>query len=82
MKSVTTHEAKTHLSRLLVEVEAGAEIVICRGSVPAARLLKVETAKDAVRRRPQVGTVTSTGVCFSEETFAPLSDSELSVWGI
>ena len=40
--SVTIHEAKTHLSRLIVRVEAGEEIVVRRGKVPVARLVKYE----------------------------------------
>lgn len=45
MRKVTVHQAKTHLSRLLREVEAGEEIIICRGDVEVARLgpLKIET---------------------------------------
>jgi prevent-host-death family protein len=39
MRSVNVHEAKTHLSRLLAEVERGEEIVISRGGKPVARLL-------------------------------------------
>ena len=42
MKSVNVHEAKTHLSRLLAEVERGEEIVISRGGTPVARLLPFE----------------------------------------
>lgn len=42
MKSVNIHEAKTHLSRLLAEVESGEEIVISRSGKPVARLLKFE----------------------------------------
>jgi prevent-host-death family protein len=38
-KTVNIHEAKTHLSRLLVRVERGEEIVIARGGRPIARLL-------------------------------------------
>ena len=34
-------EAKTRLSALLAEVEAGADIVIARGDVPVARLVPV-----------------------------------------
>ena len=37
-KSVGVHEAKTHLSRLLEEVEGGAEIVITRRGEPVAVL--------------------------------------------
>jgi prevent-host-death family protein len=39
MTSVGVHEAKTQLSDLLRRVEAGEEVVICRGTVPVARLV-------------------------------------------
>jgi len=39
MATVTIHEAKTHLSRLLARVEAGEEIVIARGSTEIAKLV-------------------------------------------
>lgn len=38
MRSVTVQEAKTHLSKLLREVEAGEEIEIRRGDMPIALL--------------------------------------------
>lgn len=38
-KEVNVHEAKTHLSRLLAEVEQGEEIVIGRAGRPIARLV-------------------------------------------
>jgi len=41
MRKVTIHEAKTHLSRLLADVERGEEIVIARASQPIARLVPV-----------------------------------------
>ena len=80
MKRVSTHEAKTHLSRLIAEAEAGEEIVICRGAAPAARLTAV--VPKAVRRRPKVGTVTSAPVKTTADAFAPLADADLAVWGI
>ncbi len=80
MKKVSTHEAKTHLSRLLSEVEAGQEILICRGATPAARL--VPLTRRAARRRPPVGTVTSDPVRVSEDAFAPLTNAELETWGL
>jgi antitoxin (DNA-binding transcriptional repressor) of toxin-antitoxin stability system len=40
---VTVHEAKTHLSKLIALVEGGEEVVICRGTKPAVRLVRVET---------------------------------------
>ncbi len=41
-KVVTIHEAKTHLSRLLAEVEAGSEIVLARGKTPIAKMVPLE----------------------------------------
>ena len=42
MKTVNTHEAKTHLSRLLNRVAGGEEIVIARAGTPVARLVPLE----------------------------------------
>ncbi len=39
MATVGVHEAKTQLSELLRRVEAGEDVVICRGTVPVARLV-------------------------------------------
>ena len=43
MKKVNIHEAKTHLSSLLLDVEKrGEKIIICRYNVPVAQLVPVE----------------------------------------
>ncbi len=42
MREVGVHEAKTHLSRLLREVETGEEVVIVRNGEPVARLVPTE----------------------------------------
>jgi prevent-host-death family protein len=47
---VTIHEAKTHLSRLVARAHAGEEIVIRRGKVPLAKLVRYDAA--AVPRVP------------------------------
>lgn len=39
MYSTTVHQAKTNLSKLLQDVEAGEEVIISRGSVPVAKLI-------------------------------------------
>jgi prevent-host-death family protein len=39
MTQVNIHDAKTHLSRLLEQVEAGEEVVISRAGRPIARLI-------------------------------------------
>ncbi|HZH04882.1 MAG TPA: type II toxin-antitoxin system prevent-host-death family antitoxin [Myxococcaceae bacterium] len=80
MKRVTTHQAKTHLSQLLAEVEKGEEILVCRGKRVVARLVSAKD-KDSPRR-PRVGTVTSGPVKVSEGAFNPLAGSALKEWGI
>jgi prevent-host-death family protein len=40
VKIVNVHEAKTHLSRLLEQVEHGEDIVIARSGTPVARLVR------------------------------------------
>lgn len=39
MTKVKIHEAKTNLSKLIAKVEAGEEVVICRGDKEVARLV-------------------------------------------
>lgn len=39
MKTVNTHQAKTHLSQLLEQVAQGEEIIIARAGKPIARLV-------------------------------------------
>jgi len=39
MIQVTVHEAKTHLSRLLKQLEDGEEIIIAKGKKPVAKLV-------------------------------------------
>jgi prevent-host-death family protein len=48
MRRVNVHEAKTQLSRLLEEVEAGERVIIARAGEPVAVLAPY---KVAVRRR-------------------------------
>jgi len=42
MRTVNVLEAKTKLSALLAEVEAGGEVIIARAGIPVARLVAVE----------------------------------------
>ena len=46
---VNTHQAKTHLSRLLVRVAEGEEVVIANAGKPVARLVRWEEPRQ-VRR--------------------------------
>jgi prevent-host-death family protein len=74
-RSVTVHEAKTHLSRLLEHVERGEEIVIARGRKPVARLVPVARAEGGRRFGTLRGQV-EIGPPF----FEPLPDDELDHW--
>jgi prevent-host-death family protein len=42
MRTVNVYEAKTHLSQILAEVEAGAEVIVARNGVPVARITPIE----------------------------------------
>ena len=43
MKTVSVHEAKTHLSRLLLLVKSGEEVVITHSGVAVAKLVSFRT---------------------------------------
>jgi prevent-host-death family protein len=47
VKSVNVHEAKTHFSRLLADVERGQEVLIARAGKPVARLVPHEARRPA-----------------------------------
>jgi prevent-host-death family protein len=73
MRQVTIHEAKTHLSRLLADVERGEEIIIARASQPIARIVPIgETAdREKPGRRAAFGIDTS-GWAVPDDFDAPL----------
>jgi prevent-host-death family protein len=50
MKQVSLYEAKTHLSSLVDEAEAGAEIVIAKNGKPKAKLIALG---DPAKREPR-----------------------------
>lgn len=79
MKSITTHYAKTHLSRLLEEVRNGETIIILNGKVPVAKLTTLEPHD---RSRPKLGTVTSQPVSYDSNAFDPMDADELGAWGL
>ena len=45
MPTVTIHQAKTNLSKLIERASQGEEIIIARGSKPVARLVPVRGGK-------------------------------------
>jgi prevent-host-death family protein len=71
---ISIHAAKTHLSRLVVRVEAGEEIIIARGRTPVARLVPIAPRPrrvfGAMRDRAAIG----------PQFFEPLPTDELAGW--
>lgn len=72
---VTVHEAKTHLSRLLAQVESGATIVITRRGKPVATLQRIEP-----RPKRVFGSMKGQ-IAFDNSFFDPLPDDLLEAWG-
>ena len=50
-RHVKIGEAKTHLSALLAEVEAGEDLVICRGATPIAQVTRIDRASEFAELR-------------------------------
>lgn len=75
MSRVTIHEAKTHLSRLIEEVEKGGEVVISRRDKPVARLVPVEAVKPERKPGRFKGQFE-----LGPEFFEPLPEEELRLW--
>ncbi len=51
MKTVNIHEAKTHLSRLLVEVAGGESFIIAKAGKPIAQVTRIEDVVPKPTRR-------------------------------
>ena len=74
MPMVNVHQAKTQLSRLLAQVEAGEEVIIARRGEPIARLVR---CKPQGKRRP--GTLKGK-IAIPDSFFDPLPEDELKMW--
>ena len=77
MTTVTVHEAKTHLSRLIAAAERGEEVVISRGMKPIVRLTPLNAILPREPRKP--GRLKGKG-SFDESFFDPLPEDELRLW--
>jgi prevent-host-death family protein len=75
MSTVTIHQAKTNLSKLIQKVAAGEEVIIARGAKPVARLVPIGEVKG--KRQP--GALKGT-LLVGPDFFEPLPESELSSW--
>jgi prevent-host-death family protein len=72
--TVNIHEAKTHLSRLLVRVAGGEEIIIAKSGMPVARLVSAAPPKIRTpgRFRGQISGV--------ESLLDPAQPEDSSLW--
>ena len=75
MKSVTIHRAKTTLSQLITDVEAGEEVVIQRDRQPVARLVAIDTTPPQRRFGALAGKVG-----LDASFFEPLPEEDLDAW--
>jgi prevent-host-death family protein len=75
MKTVTIHEAKTNLSRLIEKACRGEEIVIARGPDPVVRLVPISGKKG----KRKLGLLKGKLVV-RQEFFKPLPEEELARW--
>lgn len=71
-KTVNIHEAKTHLSRLLEEVQGGCEIIIAKAGKPYARLIPLEMPS-----KVPLGFLEGS---VPDSIFEPLPEEELRAW--
>lgn len=74
MPTVNVHQAKTQLSRLLAQAEAGEDVVIARRGKPVVQLVP---CKPKGKRQPDVlkGKIT-----IPDSFFDPLPEEELRLW--
>lgn len=77
MTTVSVHEAKTHLSRLLKQVMAGEEVAITNNKVVVARIVPPEAPK----KKPLLGAMKGKFE-LSDAFFEPLPEEELRAWGL
>ena len=76
-KQVNVHHAKTHLSKLLAEVEKGQEIIVARDGKPVAKIIPFKMEK----QRPfPFGDLKGKG--WIAPDFDDMSDQELEDWGL
>ena len=74
MRTVNIHEAKTTLSRLLVQIEAGEDIIIARNGKPVARLVRFQKRG---KRQPDIF---KGKIVIPDSFFDPLPEEELKAW--
>ena len=82
MPTVSVHEAKTHLSRLINDVLAGKEVIVSRGKLPVIKLVPIEPIAKPKRQLGWLAhELSSPGKDPLEDGFwDPLPKEELALW--
>lgn len=80
MTTVSVHEAKTHLSRLLAAVEAGDEVIVARGRKPIARIVPFDKLPPKKRELGWLAGDTPGRDPLAYGFWDPLPDDELALW--
>ena len=76
-KQVNVHQAKTHLSKLLAEVEKGHEIVLARDGKPVAKLIPFRQRKNRMTFGDWKGKI-----WIADDFDDPLPDELMKEWGL
>lgn len=72
---INIHEAKTHLSRIVDDVAAGAEVIIAKAGKPMARLSPITAAV-----RPKKLGLLKGKIEVPDDFNAPLGDDEIAAF--
>jgi prevent-host-death family protein len=78
-KTVNIHTAKTHLSSLIADVEAGNEVIIARAGKPVAKLVPVGKRSIGEARRKAAGSLKGK-IHFSADFDKPLPEEILAAF--
>ena len=76
-KQVNVHQAKTHLSKLLAEVEKGQEIILARDGKPIAKIVPFKEKKN----RMTFGDL-KVKIWIADDFDDPLPDELMKEWGL
>jgi prevent-host-death family protein len=79
MTTVTVHEAKTHLSRLINEVLAGKEVIVRRGKEEVIKLVPLEPQAKAKRVPGRFAHLPGAKGILDHGFWDPLTDEEMGL---
>lgn len=80
MATFNIHYAKTHLSKLLEQVQDGEEIIIAKSGKPIARLCPVEKAAEKTKPKRVPGSLKGQ-IWISPDFDAPIPGFEDAIYG-